>query len=175
MGSLNLTVFARQVLVHTDFNLLQVCDAKTLEPKRLITYAEIDPELAGYGICAHPPKDRVRGQTFNYIISNNGVMSVFGLDIRAKPAKLLWKTPLPCKPCYIHSLAMTDRFIVFIRIVSFSPRLAANRVPDTDLTSRQQPIHMDVSDPSKPVMEMLTFEPESPTQFFVLDKFTGEQ
>ncbi|KAL8375618.1 hypothetical protein RB595_006948 [Gaeumannomyces hyphopodioides] len=141
-----------EVLVHTDFNLLQVCDAKTLEPKRIITYAEIDPELAGYGICAHPPKDRARGQTFNYIISKDGVLSIFGLDIRAKPAKLLWKTPLPCAPCYVHSLAMTDRFVVFIRI----------------------PIHMDVSDTTKPVMEMLVFEPESPTQFFVLDKFTGK-
>lgn len=34
---------------------------------------------------------------------------------------------------------------------------------------------MDVSDTTKQVMEMLEFEPESPTQFFVLDKFTGKQ
>jgi hypothetical protein len=34
---------------------------------------------------------------------------------------------------------------------------------------------MDVSDMTRPVMEMLTVEPDAPTQFFVLDKFTGEQ
>lgn len=112
-----------EILVHTDFNFMQVCDAKTLEPKRLLTYAEIDSELAGYGICAHPPKDRKRNQTFNYIISKDGVMSIFGLDIAANPAKMLWKTPLPCRPCYIHSLAMTDKYVVFIRNVSLTKQV----------------------------------------------------
>ena len=107
-----------EILNHTDQNVLQVCDAKTLEPKRILTYAEIDPELAGYGICAHPPKDRSRGLTFNYIISEQGSMSVFALDIRSKPTKLVWKTVLPCKPCYIHSLAMTEKYVIFIRNVS---------------------------------------------------------
>ncbi|KAF7517656.1 hypothetical protein G7054_g13739 [Neopestalotiopsis clavispora] len=142
-----------ELLVHTDFNALQVCDAKTLAPKRLLTYAEIDPELAGFGICAHPPKDRERGHTFNYLVSAQGVLSVFALDIRAKPAKLLWKTALPCPPCYIHSLAMTDKYVVFIR----------------------NPIHMDISDTTKQVAQMLEYEPESRTQFFVLDKETGAQ
>ncbi|KAL3475742.1 carotenoid oxygenase [Aspergillus californicus] len=142
-----------EVVVHTDFNLLQICDAKTLEPKRMLSYAEIDPELVGYGICAHPPKDRKRGWTFNYLISSeDGTMSVFGLDIQANPVSLLWKTQLPCKPCYIHSLAMTEQYVIFIR----------------------NPLHMDVSDTTKQVMEMLEYEPGSPTQFFVLDKFSGK-
>lgn len=150
--------------------MLQVCDAKTLAPKRLLTYAEIDPELAGYGICAHPPKDRSRGLTFNYIISKDGVMSVFALDFKAKPARLLWKTALPCAPCYIHSLAMTDKFVVFIRNVS-NALVHSGCVIMTKL----QPLHMDVSDMTKQVMHMIEYEPESPTQFFVLDKLTGTQ
>jgi torulene dioxygenase len=97
--------------------MLQVCDVATLEPKRLLTYADIDPELSGYGICAHPPKDRKRGTTYNYLISKQGIMSIFSLDIRAKPARLLWKTALPCAPCYVHSLAMTQDYVVFIRNV----------------------------------------------------------
>jgi torulene dioxygenase len=48
-----------QLPLRTDFNFLQVLDQKTLEPKRLLTYAEIDLELAGFEICAHPPEDRV--------------------------------------------------------------------------------------------------------------------
>lgn len=103
-----------EILNHTDWNLLQVCDAKTLEPKRILTYAEIDPELNGYGICAHRPKDRGRGMTFNYIISEQGVMSVFALDIRSNPTKLLWKTALPRKPCYIHSMSMTENYAIFV-------------------------------------------------------------
>ncbi|CCT63302.1 uncharacterized protein FFUJ_00065 [Fusarium fujikuroi IMI 58289] len=34
-----------EILVSTDFNMLQVVDGKTLEPKRMLTYAAIDPEL----------------------------------------------------------------------------------------------------------------------------------
>ncbi|KAH6661203.1 carotenoid oxygenase [Truncatella angustata] len=151
-GSVSENPEAEEILVHTDFNALQVCDAKTLAPKRLLTYAEIDPELAGFGICAHPPKDRARGQTFNYIISKDGVLSIFALDIRAKPTKVLWKTPLPCAPCYIHSLAMTDKYVIFIR----------------------NPLHMDVSDTTKQLMHMIEYEPHSPTQFFVLEKATGK-
>lgn len=125
-----------ELLVHTDFNALQVCDAKTLAPKRLLTYAEIDPELAGFGICAHPPKDRARGQTFNYIISKEGVLSIFALDIKAKPAKLLWKTALPCAPCYIHSLAMTDKYVVFIRNVSLPfPRCLSRILTSVSLST----------------------------------------
>ncbi|KAI1841213.1 hypothetical protein JX265_013172 [Neoarthrinium moseri] len=142
-----------ELLIGTDFNMLQVCDAKTLEPKRLLTHAVIDPELKGVGICAHPPKDRKRGQTFNYLINQEtGVMYVFGLDIRAKPAALMWKTALPCAPCYIHSLAMTERYVIFIR----------------------NPIHMDVSDMSKGLQETWLYEPDVPTQFFVLEKDTGK-
>jgi torulene dioxygenase len=61
-----------QILIHTDLNYLQVCDSKSLEPKRLLTYADIDPQLSGYGICAHPPKDWKWGMTFNYLISEDG-------------------------------------------------------------------------------------------------------
>jgi torulene dioxygenase len=108
-----------KVLVHTDFNMLQVCDAKTLEPKRILTYAQIDPQLQGFGICAHPPKDRKRGLHFNYLIDpRDGSLSIFSMDFMAKPAKLRWKTTIPCKPCYVHSLAMTDKYVVFIRNVS---------------------------------------------------------
>lgn len=34
---------------------------------------------------------------------------------------------------------------------------------------------MDVSDPTKQVMEMLEFEPDTPTRFYVLEKVTGKQ
>ncbi|EXA32384.1 hypothetical protein FOVG_16430 [Fusarium oxysporum f. sp. pisi HDV247] len=142
-----------EIIVQTDFNVLQVCDAKTLEPKRMLTYAEISPDLAGFGICAHPPKDRKRGLTFNYIINpETGVLSVFALNIRSNPASVLWQTPIPCAPCYVHSLAMTENFVVFIR----------------------NPVHVDVSDLTKPFTEALEYEPDTPTQFFVLDKVDGK-
>src|SRR4051812_33363841 len=104
-------------MVFTDFNMLQVCDAATLEPKRLLTYADIDAELSGFGICAHPPKDRKLGTIYNYLISKESGLFVFALDIKANPVKLLWKAALPYPPCYIHSLAMTQDYVVIFRNV----------------------------------------------------------
>lgn len=140
----------------------------------MLTYAQIDPELSGFGICSHPPKDRTRGLTFNYLIDpEKGIMSVFALNIASKPASLFWKTPLPCKPCYIHSLAMTDKYVVFIRNVSdLSTITFCKRCL---LSSRFQPVQMDVSDTTKPMSDMLQFEPNTPTQFFVLNKNDGRQ
>ena len=93
------------------------CDVKTLEPKRLLTYAETDLELSRFEICAHLLKDRERGRMCNYLIFEQGVMSVFAPDLVWEPARLVWNTPLPCPPCYIHSLAMTESYAVFIRNV----------------------------------------------------------
>ncbi|CRK28364.1 hypothetical protein HYQ45_000652 [Verticillium longisporum] len=36
-----------------------------------------------------------------------------------------------------------------------------------------QPVHMDVSDITKPVMEMIEYEPDTPIQFFILE-LTGK-
>ncbi|KAH7304642.1 carotenoid oxygenase [Rhexocercosporidium sp. MPI-PUGE-AT-0058] len=141
-----------EVMVFTDFNLLQVCDATTLEPKRLLTYADIDAELSGFGICAHPPKDRKLGTIYNYLISKEGGLFVFALDIKASPVKLLWKTALPCPPCYIHSLAMTQDYVVFIR----------------------NPLHMNTSDMTKQVMEMIEYEEGVTTKFLVMRKSDGK-
>lgn len=113
-----------KIIIGTDFNALQICDAKTLEPKRLFTYAAIDRELAGFGICAHPVRDRERCHIYNYLISEQGVMYVFAVNYASNPAKLVWKTALPCKPCYIHSLAISGDYCVFIRNVSLTVPLA---------------------------------------------------
>ncbi|KAF5963532.1 beta-carotene 15,15'-monooxygenase [Fusarium bulbicola] len=142
-----------ELVVCTDFNMLQVVDGKTLEPKRILTYAAIDPELQGFGIVSHALKDRHRGEEYNYLINpQTGVLSVSALDIKSNPTKLLWKTPIPCRPCYVHSMAMSSNYVVFIR----------------------NPISMDLSDTTKPFTQSMVYEPESPTEFFVLDKITGK-
>ncbi|KAF2846696.1 hypothetical protein T440DRAFT_540728 [Plenodomus tracheiphilus IPT5] len=142
-----------EILVHTDWIAMQVCDAKTLEPKRLLKYTDIDPQLAGYGSCAHPPHDRKRGLTFNYLIdAATNVLFIFALDVAANPAALVWKSPLPCRPCYTHALAMTDKYVVFVR----------------------NPVHLDVSDTTKPLSDMLVCEHDSPTEFYILDKRDGK-
>ncbi|KAF5983801.1 retinal pigment epithelial membrane family [Fusarium coicis] len=119
-----------EILVSTDFNMLQVVDGKTLEPKRMLTYATIDPELERFGICSHALKDRHRGEQYNYLINpKTGVL-----------------------PCYVHSMAMSSNYVIFIR----------------------NPISMDLSDTTKGFLQSMVYEPDSPTEFFVLDKITGK-
>ncbi|RBR22565.1 hypothetical protein FVER53590_00042 [Fusarium verticillioides] len=131
----------------------EIVDGKTLEPKRMLTYAAIDPELEGFGICSHALKDRHRGEEYNYLIDpKTGVLSVFALDLKTNPCKLLWKSPIPCRPCYVHSMAMSSKYVIFIR----------------------NPISMDLSDTSKGFIQSMVYEPDSPTEFFVLDKSTGK-
>lgn len=144
--------FKDEILVHNDWVQFQICDAKTLEPKRLLSYADINPELQGYGSCAHPVHDRKRGLTFNWIIdSATGKLNVFCLDVAANPAYMVWKAPLPCRPCYTHAIAMTDKYCLFVR----------------------NPVHMDMSDVTKSISDMLVCEHDSPVEFYLLDKKDG--
>lgn len=70
--------------------MLEACDATTFEPKRMLTYAQIDPQIEGYGICAHLPKDRRRDLTFSNLISPDQIPSIFSLNIWASPLSVLW-------------------------------------------------------------------------------------
>lgn len=108
--------------------MLQICDAKTLEPKRLFTYAVIDKTLEGAGICAHQGKDRKRRTEYNYIVDSTGITYVFGLDTGSHPAKLLWKRPIFEGSSYAHSIAVTGKYVVFVRQVGSTSRVST--IPD---------------------------------------------
>lgn len=135
----------------------------------MLTHATIDPELSGSGCCAHPVHDRRRGQTYNYLIDAAGVMYVFALDVVSRPAALLWKCALPCKPCYTHALAATDKYVVFVRNVGCT--WPANERITADLS---KPVSIDTSDPTKPIIEAMVCEHDSPVFFYVVDKADGK-
>lgn len=144
---------ADELVVQTEGPYFQVVDSKTLEPKRLLRYSEVSPLLKGYGTCAHPAKDRSKGEIFNYLISEKGELTIFGLDIKAKPTSLLWHTVLPSLPCYCHSLALTDKYVVFIR----------------------NPIMLNVANAQdKQFLDAFEYDSDCPTFFFLLDRKTGE-
>ena len=105
-------------MVHTDNVWLQVCDAKTLEPKRILNFTAIDAELEGVSSSAHPAKDAKAGEIFNYLVDKQGRLSMFCQDIKSNPARVKWKTILPCPPCYVHSVGMTKKYALFITNVS---------------------------------------------------------
>jgi hypothetical protein len=43
------------------------------------------------------------------------------------------------------------------------------------VSDRLQPITMDMSDPTRAVADMLTYDPDEPVKFFVLDRKDGKQ
>lgn len=138
---------ADELVVQTEGPYFQVCDSKTLEPKRLLRYTEVDPQLKGYGTCAHPMKDRGRGEIFNYLVNDKGELTIFALDIKAKPAKLKWHTVLPSVPCNCHSLALTEKYVVFVR----------------------NPIVMNLADmDTKLFVDAFEYDSDCPTYFFSL-------
>lgn len=47
-------------------------------------------------------------------------MYVFALDVASNLVALLWKLPLLSRPCYIYALAMTDKYVVFVRNLSYT-------------------------------------------------------
>lgn len=49
------------------------------------------------------------------------------------------------------------------------------RPPFFFISNRFQPITMDMSDPSRAVADMLTYDPDEPVKFFVMDLKDGKQ
>lgn len=144
---------ADELVVQTEGPYYQVCDSKTLEPKRLLRYTEVDSKLKGFGTCAHPVKDRSTKEIFNYLVTDKNELSIFALDIGSKPSKLKWHTVLPSAPCYCHSLALTEKYVVFVR----------------------NPITMNLSDiEKKQFLEAFEYDSDCPTYFFMLDRKTGK-
>ncbi|OJJ07763.1 hypothetical protein ASPVEDRAFT_89005 [Aspergillus versicolor CBS 583.65] len=140
------------LIIGTDFNMLQVCDAKSLEPKRLFTYAVIDEALQGAGICAHQGKDRKRGTQYNYVIDKTGTTYVFGIDTTSRPSKLLWKTPIFRGATYIHHIGVSQQYVVFVR----------------------QPIALDPTKSSTSMAEMWNIDQKGDTEFYLIDKDSGK-
>ncbi|CUM49439.1 uncharacterized protein AC631_05790 [Debaryomyces fabryi] len=143
---------ADEVVVQTEGPYFQVCDSRTLEPKRMLRFSDIDPKLQGQGTCAHFIKDRNTGEIFNYLVTDKGELTVFALDIKTKPSKLIWHTKLPGPPCYCHSLAATEKYVVFIR----------------------NPITIDLADiENKTFADSFVYDPDCPVFFFIVERSTG--
>ncbi|KAF5618740.1 retinal pigment epithelial membrane family [Fusarium sp. NRRL 52700] len=133
--------------------MLQVLNGKILETKRMLNLTAIDPELNGFGTCSRNLKDRNKSEEYNYLNNpQTGVLSVLALDIESNPTKMPWKTSIPCRPCYVHSMAMSSNYVISIC----------------------NPISMDLSDTTKPFSQSKIYEPQSPTEIFVIDKITGK-
>lgn len=104
----------RYLVAKTDADTLQLLDPITLEPLKAATYKDIDPRLDGALSSAHSCRDQVTGDIYNYSCKFGGrfptykVFKISGEDGKVEILAKIKDAPAS----YIHSFAMTERFIV---------------------------------------------------------------
>ncbi|KAJ3193059.1 hypothetical protein HK101_005498 [Irineochytrium annulatum] len=104
----------RNIVVKSDMASLQELDPVTLEPLRVFSYRKINPQFSGQGAAAHGHFDASTGEYFNFV-------SEFGKEATFRVIKISQSNPsgdllltLPrVTLSYIHSFALTDKYVIF--------------------------------------------------------------
>jgi torulene dioxygenase len=113
-SSLSTPSGARYIVAKTDASMLQILDPKTLEPLIATTYEQLDPRLDGPLSAAHSCRDQETGDFYNYSCKFGGrfptykIFRIGGKDSKVDVLAEIKDAP----PSYIHSFAMTERFVV---------------------------------------------------------------
>ncbi len=129
-------------------------DPSTLETKGLVKWRD---RVGGQLFSAHPHYDEERDELISYVVQL-GLRSsyrVFAVAAGSQTRRLIGTIPVS-RPCYIHSVGLTKRFVVLAEFP-----LAIN------------PTHL-LLKPARPLMDLLTWEPQRGTRFFLLDRHSGE-
>ncbi|RUP48635.1 putative carotene-dioxygenase [Jimgerdemannia flammicorona] len=111
------------IVMKTDANMLQLLDRKTLEPKKIFSYEDVDPALGGQLAAAHAQFDSRTGEYFNFVINvASRILSIqtFSLStLGRQPAQRfspittnLGNPSTGIKPSLIHSFCLTEKYIV---------------------------------------------------------------
>ncbi|RUS21095.1 putative carotene-dioxygenase [Endogone sp. FLAS-F59071] len=150
------------VVVKTDANILQLIDAETLEPKKLLNYTDIDPNLVGRVSAAHHQTDTSTSEYFNFVmhLGKEITLSAFSLDASGKshpfesirhPAGREGQNILPS---YIHAFSLTDRYVVLPNYPYYYAWNGLSLIWSGSLT------------------DAFRWDPSRPTLFHVLDRQT---
>ena len=102
----------RNLVAKTDAHMLQFLDPTTLKPLRVATYQEIDPRLDGVLSAAHSCEDPITGDFYNYSCKF-GRLPTYKMFKIGKDNKVDILAEIKDAPAsYIHSFAMTGRFVI---------------------------------------------------------------
>jgi torulene dioxygenase len=105
---------ARYIVAKSDANALQIIDPETLEPLLATTYEQLDPRLDGPLSAAHSCRDQETGDFYNYSCKFGArfptykIFRIGGKDGKVDVLAEIKDAP----PSYVHSFAMTKRFVV---------------------------------------------------------------
>ncbi|KZT63483.1 hypothetical protein DAEQUDRAFT_770558 [Daedalea quercina L-15889] len=148
------------IVAKTDANVLQVLDPATLEPLKVLSYEHIDPRLSGQFSAAHACRDAKTGDFYNFVeeFSMQTTFKLFRIrEDNGKVDVLARICEKDAPPTYIHSVTMTDRFVILcvwqahIKQYGLSLLLTHNVADAIDKT----------------------WHPERPSVFYVIDRHNG--
>ncbi|KAJ5928864.1 Carotenoid oxygenase [Penicillium verhagenii] len=102
----------RTLYAKTDSHAYKKLDPETLEPIGLATQTDLHPELVGPMSASHPRSDPVTGDVFNYNLTL-GPISIYRIfHVSAATGKTSILATFPGTPAYIHSLSITEDYVL---------------------------------------------------------------
>jgi torulene dioxygenase len=115
------------LVAKTDANLLQLLDPDTLEPQKIFTYTDINPEFKGLLSSAHSQVDEITKTLYNFTIQPglNATVTLFSLDEEHPNGQVLSRITLPVFP-YIHSFAITQKYLVLVVFPAYFKYMGAS-------------------------------------------------
>jgi len=153
--NVNVTRLGERYLALTELPLPMEFDAQTLETKGLVRF---DDSVGGNFFSAHPHFNR-NGEMISYVahLSARSSYRFYSLAPGANKRQLIAKIGGLSKVAYVHSFAMTERYLVFVEF----PLVV-------------DPVRMVLDPSAKPLIDHFRWRPERGTRFFVIDRVTGE-
>ncbi|KAJ5785151.1 Carotenoid oxygenase [Penicillium pulvis] len=102
----------RTLYAKTDSNAFKKLDPETLEPIGLASQENLHPDLAGPMSASHPRSDPLTGDVFNFNLTPGPVSIYRVFHVSAATGKTSILATFPGTPAYIHSLNITEDFVL---------------------------------------------------------------
>jgi torulene dioxygenase len=98
--------------VKTDANLLKKINPETLEPEGIATQTSLHPDLKGPFAASHAKSDPDTGDFYNFNLELGYSSTYRVFCTSASTGKTSILATFPGKPAYIHSLFLTENYVV---------------------------------------------------------------
>lgn len=141
----------------TDATIIQMIDPETLEPLGVANQTVLHPDLKGAGSGAHAKSDPATGDVFNYNLDfgRTGTYRVF--RVAADTGKTSILASFGHTPAYLHSLFLTEHYVVLCVWNSFYKAGGATILWTQNL------------------LDAMAWDGNVPTTWFVVDKRAPEE
>ena len=140
------------IVMKTDAPHLQSLDPETLEPVGVASQTVLNPDLKGAGSAAHAEHDPVTGDIFNYNLDfgRTGTYRIWRASASTGKTSIL--ATIPHTPAYLHSLFLTENYVILCVWNSFYKAGGASILW------------------TKNLLDAMKYDSTKPATWFVIDK-----